>query len=72
MMHLENRDLGIWYELSMGYLNQNVWIKLKNNFDKEEGEFDNTKSTDACWAGHFSVEPGIFVSNRAIMGKRVL
>ena len=22
-------------------------------------------STDACWGGHFSVEPGIFLSNRA-------
>ena len=55
MMHLENRDLGIWYELSMGPLNQNVWIKLENNFDKEEGEFDNNKSTDAWCAGHFSV-----------------
>ena len=24
-------------------------------------------STDACWGGHFCVEPGIFVSNRAFL-----
>ena len=24
-------------------------------------------STGACWGGHFCVEPGIFVSNRAFL-----
>ena len=24
-------------------------------------------STDACWIGHFPVEPGIFVSHRALL-----
>ena len=24
-------------------------------------------STDACWGGHFCVEPGIFVSNQAFL-----
>ena len=24
-------------------------------------------STDACWGGHFCVEPGTFVSNRAFL-----
>ena len=67
MMHLDNIDLEMWYELSMGSLNQSVWNKLEIKFDKEGDEFDYDKSTDACWAGYFYVEPGIFVSNRAFV-----
>ena len=29
------------------------------------GDLIMVMSTDACWGGHFCVEPDIFVSNRA-------
>ena len=53
----------------MGSLKQNVWLKLVNKFNKKgRGRmFDRAMSTNACWVGHFCVEPDIYVSNRAIL-----
>ena len=45
-----------------------IGIKLeKKYFSPKGGCFIMAMSTGACWGGHFCVEPGIFVSNRAFL-----
>ena len=39
----------------------------KKYFSPEGGCLIMAMSTGACWGGHFCVEPGIFVSNRAFL-----
>ena len=42
-------------------------IKLEKYFSQEGGSLIMAMLTDECWGGHFCVEPGIFVSNRAFL-----
>ena len=47
-------------------------IKLEKNISQRRGGWGcliMAMSTDACWGGHYSVEPGIFRSNRAFFGR---
>ena len=52
----------------MGYQKQNTRFKInKNLFSQDGGMFDNGNVNWCMLGGHFCVELGIFVSNRAFL-----
>ena len=50
---------GVWWWVGWGVVVGGVWWWV--------GGLIMAMSTEACWGGHFCVEPGIFVSNRAFL-----
>ena len=52
------------------FLKTKYWNNIGKKYFSQEGGggcLIMAMSTGACWAGHFCVEPGIFVSNRAFL-----
>ena len=65
LMHRFDRGNFV-FKSCMGYLKQNVWIKLENNFNEGVWSLIMAIATNACWVGHFCIKLGFFVPNHVL------